>query len=58
MRILELGYTRLCALSSLSETSGAAQVHRDWRVVEASRGVRRVIALEAVLIIPLLSLFR
>jgi hypothetical protein len=55
--ILELGYACLCALSSLSETSGTAQVHRDWGVIEASRGVRGIITLEAALIIPLLSLF-
>ena len=49
---------RLRALPSLSEASGAAQIHRDRGVVEASGGVRGVIALEAILIIPLLSLFR
>jgi hypothetical protein len=48
---------RLCTLSSLSKASGTAQIHRDWGVVKASRGVRGVIALEAVLVIPLLSLF-
>ena len=48
---------RLRALSSLSEASSATQIHGDWGVVKASRGVRRVIALEAVLIVPLLSLF-
>ena len=57
LRILELSHARLCALSSLSEASSAAQVHRDWGVIEASRGVRGIIALEAVLIVPLLSLF-
>ena len=44
-------------LSSLSEASGTAQVHRDWGVVETSWGVRGIIALEAVLVIPLLLLF-
>ena len=44
-------------LSSLSEASSVAQVHGDWGVVKMSRGVRGVVALEAVLIIPLLSLF-
>ena len=55
--VLELCYACLCTLSSLLKTSSVAQVHRDWGVVKASRGVRRVVALEAVLIIPLLSLF-
>ena len=55
--ILELRYACLRTLSSLSEASGAAQIHRDWGVVKASRGVRGVVALEAVLTIPLLSLF-
>ena len=55
--ILELCYTRLRVLSSLSEASGAAQVHGDWSIVKASRGVGGVVALEAVLVIPLLSLF-
>ena len=45
------------ALSSLSEASSAAQIHRDRGVVETSRGVRGIIALEAILITPLLSLF-
>jgi hypothetical protein len=44
-------------LSSLSEASGTAQIHGYWGIVKASRGVRGVIALEAVLIVPLLSLF-
>ena len=48
---------RLCTLSSLSEASSTAQVHGDWGVVKVSRGVRGVIALEAALVIPLLSLF-
>ena len=48
----------LCALSSLSEASGAAQVHGNWGVVKASGGIRRVVALEAVLVIlPLLLLW-
>ena len=34
-----------------------AQVHRDWGVIEASRGVGRVISLEVVSIVSLLSLF-
>ena len=46
----------LCALSSLSEASSTAQIHGDQSVIEASRGVRGIIALEAVLIVPLLSL--
>ena len=57
MGILELRYARLCALPSLSEASSTAQVHGDWGVVETSRGVRGVIALEAVLVVSLLSLF-
>ena len=44
-------------LSSLSKASGTAQIHRDWGVVKTSGGVRGVIALEAVLVVPLLSLF-
>ena len=51
-------YACLRALSSLSEASGAAQVHRDWSVVKALGGIRGIIALEAVLVAPLLSLFR
>ena len=50
-------YACLRALSSLSKASSATQVHRDWGVVEASGGIRGVIALEAVLVILLLSLF-
>ena len=45
------------ALSSLSEASSAAQIHRDWSVVETLGGIRRIIALEAVLVASLLSLF-
>ena len=44
-------------LSSLSEASGTAQIHGDWGIVKASRGIRGVVSLKAVLIIPLLSLF-
>ena len=55
--VLELRYAHLCTLSSLSEASSAAQVNGNWSVVKASWGVRRVVALEEVLIIPLLSLF-
>ena len=44
-------------LSPLSKASSVAQVHRNWSVVKASRGVGGVVALEAVLVIPLLSLF-
>ena len=55
--ILELRHARLCMLSPLSKASGTAQVHRDWGVVKASRGVRGVVALEVVLIIPLSLLF-
>ena len=51
-------YACLCVLSSLSKASSTAQVHRNWGVVEVSGGVRGVIALEAVLVVPLLSLFR
>ena len=50
-------YACLRALSSLPEASGTTQVHGYWGVIEASRGVGRVISLEAVLIVPLLSLF-
>ena len=57
MGILQLCYACLCALSSLSKASSTAQVHGDWSVVEASWSIGRVVALEAVLIIPLLSLF-
>ena len=57
MGVLELGYACLRALFSLPEASGTAQVHRDWCVIEASGGVGGVISLEAVLIVPLLSLF-
>ena len=55
--ILELCHTCLCALSSLSEASGAAQVYGNWGVVKALGGVRRVVALEAVLVILPLLLF-
>ena len=55
--VLELHHMCLCTLSSLSEASSAAQVHGDWGVVKVSRGVRGIVALEVVLIIPLLSLF-
>ena len=47
----------LRTLSSLSEASGTAQVHGNWGIVEALRGIRGVVALEAVLVVPLLSLF-
>ena len=47
----------LHTLSPLPKTSSAAQVHRDWGVVEVSGGVRGIVSLEAVLVIPLLSLF-
>ena len=49
--------TRICALSSLSETSGSAQVHRDWGVIETSWSVRGIISLEAILVVSLLTLF-
>ena len=51
-------YARLCTLSSLSEASGAAQVHRDWGVIEVSGCIRGIVPLEAVLVVPLLSLFQ
>ena len=54
---MELCYACLRALSSLSEASGTAQIHRDWGVIEVSRGVGGVISLEAVSVVPLLSLF-
>ena len=54
--VLELRYARLRTLSSLSEASGVAQVHGDWSIVKASGGVGGIVTLEAVLIIPLLSL--
>ena len=54
--VLKLCHTCLCALSSLPEASGAAQVHGNWGVVKALGGVRRVVALEAVLVILPLSL--
>ena len=57
MGVLELRYTHLCALSPLPEASGAAQVYGNWGVVEVLGGIRRIIALEVVLVIPLLSLF-
>ena len=47
----------LRTLPSVSKASGTAQIHRDGGVVETSWGVGRVIPLEAVLIVPLLSLF-
>ena len=56
MWVLKLCNACLRALSSLPEASSAAQVHRDRRVIEASGCVRRVISLEAVLVIPLLPL--
>ena len=34
-----------------------AQVHGDWGVIEASWSVGQVVSLEAVLVVPLLSLF-
>ena len=46
----------LCMLSPLPEASSVTQVHRDWSVVKVSRGIGRVVALKAVLVIPLLSL--
>ena len=55
--VLELHYACLCTLSPLSEAPSTAQVHGNWCVVKASGSVRRVVALEAVLVIPLLSLF-
>ena len=55
--ILELHHARLHMLSPLPKASSVAQVHRDWGVVKVSRGVRGVVALEVVLIIPLLLLF-
>ena len=55
--VLELRHACLCTLSSLSEASSAAQVHRNWSVIKVSGGVRGVVALEAVLTIPLLPLF-
>ena len=57
MGVLELRYACLRTLSSLSETSGTAQIHRDWSIIEASWSVGRVVSLEAVLVVPLLSLF-
>ena len=50
-------YAHLRALSSLSETSGAAQVYGNWGIVEMLGSIGGVVALEVVLIIPLLSLF-
>ena len=55
--VLELHHACLCTLSPLSEAPSVAQVHENWSVVKLSGGVRRVVALEAVLTIPLLSLF-
>ena len=55
--ILKLRHVRLHMLSPLPKASSVAQVHRDWGVVKASRGVRGVVALEVVLIILLLLLF-
>ena len=51
MGVLELRDTHLGALSSLSESSGTAQVHRDWRIIEVSRYIRGVISLETVLVV-------
>ena len=57
LRVLKLRHARLRTLSSLSKASGTAQIHGDWSIVKASRGIRGIVALEAVLVIPLLSLF-
>ena len=48
--------TRLCTLPSLSETSGSAQVHRDWSVIETSQGIGGIISLETILVVTLLAL--
>ena len=56
--VLELCYMCLCTLSSLSEASSTAQIHGDWCVIKASGRIGGVISLEAVLIVPLLSLFQ
>ena len=53
---MELCYACLCALSSLPEASGAAQIHGDWSVIKTAGCIGRIISLEAVLIVPLLSL--
>ena len=53
---MELYYSCLGALSSLSEASGAAQIYGDWGVVKAAGCIGGIISREAVLIVPLLSL--
>ena len=55
---MELHNACLHTLSSLSETSCAAQVHWNYQVVEVRWGIRGVISSKAVLTVPLLSLVR
>ena len=54
--VLELCGACLCLSSSLSKSSGTAQVYRDWCIVKVSGCVRGVVSLEVVLVIPLLFL--